>query len=114
MNVSVRGREGRKTQEGSTFRMVAGNFFRILRSRHLRVIIFLSEHFPEIPLLENVKFSLFSVLITSKPLGSAKPWRPGVSMYLHSLCLPSDNPFKPTRSVSFEKYSRRADDYLRI
>jgi hypothetical protein len=62
--------------------MIAGNFFRILRSRHLRVIIILSEYFPEIPLLKNVRFSLFSVLITSKPVGSAKPLHPRISMDL--------------------------------
>jgi hypothetical protein len=56
--VSSRKRREKNAKE-STFRMIAGNFFRILRSRHLRVIIFLSEHFPEIPLLENVRFSLY-------------------------------------------------------
>jgi hypothetical protein len=46
---------------------------------------FLSERFPEIPLLENVGFSLFSVLITSRLLGSAKPWRSRIPMDLHYL-----------------------------
>jgi hypothetical protein len=49
----------RKTRKGPIFQMIAGTFFRTIRSRHLRVIILLSEHFPEIPLLKSVRFNLF-------------------------------------------------------
>jgi hypothetical protein len=40
----------------------------------------LSQHFPEIQLLENVRFTLFSVSITNTFLGNAKPWLRPISM----------------------------------
>jgi hypothetical protein len=49
----------KQTGKGSTFLMMADNFFRILRSCPLRANIFLSQHFPEILLLENIRFTLF-------------------------------------------------------
>jgi hypothetical protein len=73
--ISVRGREGRKKGKGSAFLRTADNFFRILRSCPLRVHIFLLQHLPEIPLLENVRFTMFSVTITNICIRSAKPWQ---------------------------------------
>jgi hypothetical protein len=67
------------------FLIIAHNVFRILRSCPLRVHIFLSQHLPDIPLLENVRFTMFSVTITNIWIGSAKPWQQQMWMKLHYL-----------------------------
>jgi hypothetical protein len=97
MRMWVRGRDGRKKEKRSTFLRIGHNFFRILRSCPLRVDIFLSQHFPEIPLLENVRFSIFSVTISNICIGSAKPWQQQIWMGFHYLLSP--NPAELTREL---------------
>jgi hypothetical protein len=83
----VWGRKGREKGKRFDFLMIAGNCFRIVPSCPLRANIFLSQHFPgvEMPLLENVRFTLFEVSITHTLFGSAKPWRPQMPMEFHYL-----------------------------
>jgi hypothetical protein len=50
--------QGEKREKDRLFAWSLGTFQNPM-IKILRVIIFLSEHFPEIPLLENVRFSLF-------------------------------------------------------
>jgi hypothetical protein len=59
MRMSVRGGEGREKRKRFNFLMIADHFFRIVRSCPVPANIFLSQHFSEMLLLENVRLILF-------------------------------------------------------